>query len=116
MFQEFLLFEFDAWLKPPNSDNHHIVTYLLFKPTCVPSNLIANWRVPKFSLNNCAQISKKTVMCPKFHTNPVFKYTKCHISSNLSNFLKLCLLCCRKLFALVTTNRRFAEKNRLSGS
>ena len=21
-------------------------------------------------------------MCPKFHTNPVFKYTKCHISTN----------------------------------
>ena len=31
-------------------------------------------------------------MCPKFHTNPVFNYTKCHISTNLSNFLKLSLL------------------------
>ena len=28
-------------------------------------------------------------MCPKFHTNLVFKYTKCHISTNLSKFLKL---------------------------
>ena len=55
-------------------------------PYCVPSSFIANQRVPKFSLNNCAQSSKKTFMCSKFHTNPVFKYTKCHISTNLSNF------------------------------
>ena len=82
--------------------------------TCVPSNFIANRRVPKFSLYNCAQNSKKTFMCPEFHSNPVFEYTKCHISTNLSNFLKLCLLYCQKLFALAPTNRRFAEKNRLS--
>ena len=79
-------------------------------PYCVLSSFIANWRVPKFSLNSCAQSSKKTFMCPKFHTNPVFKYIKCHISTNLSNFLKLCLLYCQKLFALAPTNRRFAEK------
>ena len=77
---------------------------------CVPSNFMANWRVPKFFLNNCAQSSKKTFMCPKFHTNPVFKDTKCHISTNLSNFVKLCSLYCQKLFALAPTNCRFAEK------
>ena len=77
---------------------------------------MANRRVPKFSLNNCAQSSKKTFMCPKFCTNPVLKYTQCHISTNLSNFLKLCLLYCQKLLALATTNCRFAEKNRLSGN
>ena len=83
---------------------------------CVPSNFMANRQVPKFSLNSCAQSSKKTFMCPKFRTNPVLKYTKCHISTNLSNFLKLCLLSCQKLFALATTNCQFAEKNRLSGN
>ena len=77
---------------------------------------MANRRVPKFSWSNCAQSPKKTFMCPKFCTNPVLKYTKCHISTNLSNFLKLYLLYCQKLFALAPTNRRFAEKNRLSGN
>ena len=62
---------------------------------------MANQRVPKFSLYNCAQSSEKTFMCPKFHTNPVFKYTKCHISTNLLNFLKLCLLYCQKLLPLL---------------
>ena len=28
--------------------------------SCVPSNFMANRQVPKFSLNNCAQSSKKT--------------------------------------------------------
>ena len=83
--------------------------------SCVPSNFMTNRRVPKFSLNNCAQSSKKTFMCPKFCTNPVLNYTKCHLSTNLSNFLKLCLLYCQKLFAFTPPNRRFAEKNRLSG-
>ena len=32
--------------------------------TCVPSNFMANRRVPKFSLNNCAQSSKKDVYVP----------------------------------------------------
>ena len=72
--------------------------------------------MPKFSLNNCAQSSKKTFMCPKFRTNPVLKYIQCHISTNLSNFLKLCLLYCKKLLTLAPTNRRFAEKNWLSGN
>ena len=40
---------------------------------------MANRRVPKFSLNNCDQSSKKTFMCPEFCTNPVLKYTKCQI-------------------------------------
>ena len=84
--------------------------------SCVPSNFMANRRVPKFFLNNCAQSSKKTFMCPKFCTNPVLKYTKCHISTNLSNFLKLCLLYCQKLFALAPTNHRFAEKIGLAGT
>ena len=83
---------------------------------CVPSNFMANRQVPKFSLNNWAQSPKKTFMCPKFHANPVIKCTKCHISTNLSNFLKVCLLYCQNLFALAPTNRRFAEKNRLSGN
>ena len=52
---------------------------------------MANRQVPKFSLNNCAQSPKKTFMCPKFCTNPGLMYTKCHISTNLSSFLKLCL-------------------------
>ena len=76
---------------------------------------MANRRVPKFSLNSCAQ-SFKMFMCPKFRTYPVLKHTKCHISTNLSHFLKLCLLYCQKLFALAPTNRRFAERNWLSGN
>ena len=32
--------------------------------TCVPSNFMANRQVPEFSLNNCAQSSKKMFMCP----------------------------------------------------
>ena len=55
-------------------------------------------------------------MCPKFQTNSVLKYTKCHISTNLLNFLKLCSLYCQKLFALALTNRRFTEKDRLGGN
>ena len=97
----------------------HLIVWLLawlVALSCVPSNLITDRRVPKFSLNNCAQSSKKTFMCPKFLTNPVIKYTRCHISTNLSNFLKLCLLYCQKLFVLAPTNCRFAEKNRLSGN
>ena len=77
---------------------------------------MTNRRVPKFSLNNCAQSSKKTFMCPKFRTNPILKYTKYHISTNLLNFLKLCLLHCKKLFALAPTNRRLAEKIGLVGT
>ena len=77
---------------------------------------MANRRVAKISLNNCAQSSKTTFMCPKFCTNPVLKYTKCHISTNLSNLLKLCLLYCQELFALAPTNRRFTEKNSLVGT
>ena len=77
---------------------------------------MANSQKPKFSLNNCAQSPKKTFMCPKFRANPELKYTKCHTSTNLSNFLKLCLLYCQKLFALAPTNRWFAEKIWLSGN
>ena len=71
---------------------------------------------PNFFLTNCAQTFKKTFMCPKFQTNPVLKHTKCHISTNFLNFLKLCLLYCQELFALAPTNHRFAEKNLLSGN
>ena len=77
---------------------------------------MANWLVPKFSLSNCAQGPKKTFMCPKFRANPILKYTKYHISTDLLKFLKLCLLYCQKLFALSPTNRQFAERNRLSGN
>ena len=62
---------------------------------------MANRRVPKFSLNNCAQSPKRTFMSPKFRTNPVLMYTKYHISTNLSNFLKLCLLYCQKYLPLL---------------
>ena len=68
---------------------------------CVPSNFMANRRVPKFSLNYCAQSPKKTFMCPKFRTNPVLMYAKRHISTNLSSFLKLCLLYCQKYLPLL---------------
>ena len=85
-------------------------------PPCFSSNFMANRQVPKFSLNSCAQSPKKTFMCPKFRANPVLKYTKCYISTNLSNFLKLCLLYCQKLFALAPTDCRFIEKNWISGN
>ena len=49
-------------------------------------------------------------MCPKFCANPVLKNAKSHISTNLSNFLKLWLLYCQILFTLAPTNRQFAEK------
>ena len=98
------------------SSRNEIAEKFVSSTTCLPSNFMANRRVPEFSLSNCAQSSKKTFMCPKFCTNPVLKYTKCHISANLSNFLKLCLLYCQKLFALALTNCRFAEKKQLSGN
>ena len=75
-----------------------------------------NRRVPKFSLNNYAQISKKTYMCPKFCSNPVLKYTQSHISTKLSNFLKLCLLYCQKLFALAPTIADSLKKIGLVGT
>ena len=83
--------------------------------------LLTLWLIdecPNFFLDNCAQSPQKLFMCPKFRTNPVLKYTICHIPTNLSNFLKLCLsiLYCQKVFALAITNLRFAEKNRLSGN
>ena len=52
-------------------------------------------------------------MCPKFCTNAELKYTKCRVSTNLSNFIKPRLLYCQNLFALALTNRQFAEKNQL---
>ena len=72
---------------------------------------MANWRVPEFSLSNCAQSLKKTFMCPKFHTNPVLKYTKCHISTNLSSFPKLCLLYCQKYLPLLRQIADSLKKN-----
>ena len=68
---------------------------------CVPFNFMANRRVPKFFFNNCAQSTGKTFMCPTFRTNAIFKYTKCYISTNLSSFLKLCLLYCQKYLPLL---------------
>ena len=47
---------------------------------------MVNRQVPKLSLNNCAQISKKTFVCPKFCTIPVLKYTECPISTNFRIF------------------------------
>ena len=93
-----------------------IINKIINLASYVPSNLMDNRRVPKFLLNNCAQSSKKMFMCPKFRTYSGLKYTQCHISTNLSNFLKLYLQYCQKLLALAATNRRFAEKNRLSGN
>ena len=40
-------------------------------------------------------------MCPKFRINAVLMYTKRHISTNLSSFLKLCLLYCQKYMPLL---------------
>ena len=82
----------------------------------VPSNFMANRRVPIFSLNNCAQTTKKTFMCPKFSSNPLLKYTQSHISTKLSNFLKLCLLYCQKLFALSPTIANSLKKIGLVGT
>ena len=62
---------------------------------------MANRQVPKFSLNSCAQSFKKTFMCPKFCTYPVLKHTKSHISTNLLNFLRLCLLYCQNYLPLL---------------
>ena len=36
--------------------------------------------VPKFFQNSCAQSYKNKFKCPKFLTNPISKYTNCHIS------------------------------------
>ena len=86
-------------------------TYIRIHTASVPSNFMANRPVPKFSWNNCAQSSKKTFMCPNFHTNRILKYTQCHISTNLLSFLKLCLPYCQTLLALAPTNCWLAEKN-----
>ena len=51
-----------------------IANYWIWLSASVASNFIASRQVPKFSLNNCAQSSKKTFMCPKFCTNPILKY------------------------------------------
>ena len=76
----------------------------------VPSNLMANRWVPKFSWNICVQ-------SPNFCTNQVYKYIfPCHISTNLLSFLKLCLPYCQKLFAHAPTNRWLAEKICLVGT
>ena len=77
---------------------------------------MADRRVPEFSLNNCAQSPKKTFMYPKFHTISVSKYTKCHISTNLSSSLKLCLLYCQKYSPLYRQIAASLKKNRLSGN
>ena len=55
-------------------------------------------------------------MCPKFCTNPVLKYTQCHISTDLSNFLKLCLLYCQKLFDLLQKIADLLKKIGLVGA
>ena len=43
------------------------------------------------------KVSKKTFMCPNFLYQSVLKYTKCHISTYLSNFLKLPFIVLPKL-------------------
>ena len=70
----------------------------------VPSNFMANRRVPNF-LETIVPKAIKNFFCPNFRTNRVFRYTKCHVSTNLLSFLKLCLPYCQKLFALAPTNR-----------
>ena len=67
------------------------IQYILLSPIVsdsVPFNFMANQQVPIFSWNNCVQSSRKTFMCPDFHTHRVLKYTKCHISTNWLSFLK----------------------------
>ena len=72
---------------PPLATPLYCIFVLLRAPSrvvsCVPSNFMASRRVPKLSENNCAQSFKKTFMYSKFCTNPVLKYSKCHISTNL---------------------------------
>ena len=79
---------------------------------CVPSNFMANRRVPKFSLNNCAQSFKKTFMCPEVCFNPVLKYTKCHVSTNSSNFLKLRYYTAKTYLLLLQQIADSPKKNR----
>ena len=76
-------------------------------------------RSPKIKTKNIKKYSSNLAIVNHWNwldDSPPLKYTKCHISTNLSNFLKLCLLYCKKLFALAPINRRFAEKNWFSGN
>ena len=88
---------------------------------------MANRRVPKFSLNNCAQSSEKKIMCPKFCTNPVYQIyaIKVYQMPHFHKFVEFSkatfttryrIAYCQNLLALAPTNRQFAEKNRLSGN
>ena len=76
----------------------------------------ATGECPNFLETIVRKALKKTFVCPNICTNRVLKYTKCHISTNLLSFLKLCLPYCQKLFALAPTNRWLAEKNRTVGN
>ena len=77
---------------------------------------MANRRVPKISLNNCAQSPKKTFMCPKFRINAALKYTKCHISTKLSSFLELYLPYCQKYLLLLQHIANLLKKVGLVGT
>ena len=88
---------------------------LLYNPV-FPLTLWLIRECPNFLWIIVPKALKRRLCALNFRTNPVLKYTKCHISTDLLNFLKLCLLYCQKLFALAPTNRRFAEKNQLSGN
>ena len=63
----------------------------------VPSSFLAHQQVPKFSQHKCAHSCINTLLCPKFCTNLVLKYTKSHISPNLLVFLKLRLSYCQEI-------------------
>ena len=62
------------------------------------------------------QSSKKTFMCPKYRSNPVLKYTKCHIPTNLSNFLKLCLQIAKNYLPLLQQIADLLKKIGLVGT
>ena len=53
-------------LKHVNSYRRQLIaeSWFMNAHTCVPSNFMANRQVPKFSLNNCTQNSKKTFVRP----------------------------------------------------
>ena len=75
------------------------------EPPPPPTPGYATGECPNFLETIVRKALKKTFVCPNICTNRVLKYTKCHISTNLLSFLKLCLPYCQKLFALAPTNR-----------
>ena len=56
-------------------------------------------------------------MCPKFYARRVLPYIKCHVSTHLLTFLKLCLSYCQKLLEVASVTLRNAhEENKRTKS